>query len=211
MQLLPLEIDINIEGGFIFETRKADAAFLRLQKKILSRDNNTCRFCGFRAPEYQEIVNIDGNYQNNHDNNLATACVFCAHAQLIGLRNNSKIIYVTDISQADLSQFMRILFCCSYYNERFAETAKSLIQGFKQRTSAVENSFGPNTSESVLFAQTYIDAVTPQVDEKQREKVMSQLRWLPSRTDYEDTIHYWADNVLTREFIENKIAAYGQA
>jgi 5-methylcytosine-specific restriction endonuclease McrA len=92
MDLLPLGLGVNIEGALLFESRKADAAFLRTQKKVMLRDNYTCRFCGFRAEEYQEVVNINGDYRDNRLDNLATACIFCTHTQLIGLKINIKII-----------------------------------------------------------------------------------------------------------------------
>ena len=117
MALLPLGLGINIDGAIILQSRKEDESFLRLQKKILSRDNYTCLYCGFRAEEFQEVVNIDGDYQNNQPDNLATACVFCAHTQLLGLKNNSKIIYLPDISQVDLNNFIRVLFCSTYFGE----------------------------------------------------------------------------------------------
>lgn len=209
MHLLPLTLEVNIEGSLLFESRKADAAFLRIQKKIWQRDDYVCKFCGFKAEEHQEVVNIDGDYRNDNPANLATACVFCTHTQLVGLKNNSKIIYLPDISQVDLNQLMRILFCSSYYGEQQAETAKTLIQALKQRNYAIENIFGKDSSDSVLFAQTYIDAVNPQQSSKQAADIFAQLRWLPSRTDYEDIIHYWAEHVLTRDIIEQRIVAYG--
>jgi hypothetical protein len=103
---------------------------------------------------------------------------------------------------------VRILFCSSYYGEQQAETAKTLIQALKQRNNVVETAFGKDSSDSVLFAQTYIDAASSQEDNKNQQTIMAQLRWLPSRTDYEDIIHYWADHILTREMIEQRIASY---
>jgi intracellular multiplication protein IcmJ len=200
MALLPLKVTINIDGATLFQSRKADPAFLRLQNKVWARDDYKCRFCGFRAEEYQEVVNINGNYRNNDPKNLATACVFCAHTQLVGFKNSSKIIYLPDISQVDLNHFMRVLFCSSHLGDSYEEISKGLIQAFKLRASSIDNVFGSESSDSVLFAQTFVDASDPSKKEAYA-KLLAQLRWLPNRNDYEDVISYWTKAVLTRDVI----------
>jgi len=53
---------------------------LRWQKirgRILSRDNHTCRYCGFEAPKWQVVHHIDGNPKNNGAQNLETVCPMC--------------------------------------------------------------------------------------------------------------------------------------
>jgi intracellular multiplication protein IcmJ len=208
MALLPLGIAINIDGASLFQNRKADPAFLRLQNKIWARDDFACRFCGFRAEEYQEVVNINGNYRQNDPKNLATACVFCAHTKLLGLKNGSKVIYLPDISQIDLNHFVRVLFCSSHLNDDHEEISKGVYQAFKMRASTVENVFGSDCSDTVLFAQTFVDAA--ELNNKAAyAKLFTQLRWLPNRSDYEDVISYWTKAVLTRKVIEQGIATNG--
>ncbi|MFI4954809.1 MAG: type IVB secretion system protein IcmJDotN [Gammaproteobacteria bacterium] len=205
MELLTLGLGVNLDGASLFQNRKADDAFLSLQSKVWSRDDYTCRFCGFTAKQYQEVVNINGNYRDNKLNNLATACIFCAHTQLLGLRNNSKIIYFPNISQVDLNHFMRVLFCCTHFGEEYAETAKTLVQALKLRSQTIENVFGADCSDSVLFAQTFIDAVDQTKKDSITQNILPQLRWYPNRGDYEEVISYWAEQVLTREQIEQRL------
>lgn len=205
MELLTLALGINLDGASLFQTRKADEAFLSLQSKVWVRDNYTCRFCGFAAKEYQEVVNINGNYRDNKLDNLATACVFCAHTQLLGIRNNSKIIYLPMMSQLDLNHFSRVLFCCAYFGEEYAETAKTLIQALKLRAQPVDNVFGEECSDSVLFAQTFIDAIDPKQKDSISKSILPQLRWFPNRTDYEEVVSYWATQVFTRDQIEERL------
>ena len=57
-----LQLAVNLTGWRIFVRRKEDKAFLPVQKRVLERDTYTCQYCGFQAKEYQEIVNLDGNY-----------------------------------------------------------------------------------------------------------------------------------------------------
>lgn len=73
-----LQLAVNLSGWRIFVKRKQDKAFLPVQKRIFERDVYTCQYCGFQAKEFQEIVNIDGNYLNNKLSNMITACCFCS-------------------------------------------------------------------------------------------------------------------------------------
>jgi intracellular multiplication protein IcmJ len=71
-----LQLAVNLSGWRIFVRRKSDKAFLPVAKRIYQRDAYTCQYCGFQAQDYQEIVNLDGNYANNKPENLITACCF---------------------------------------------------------------------------------------------------------------------------------------
>jgi intracellular multiplication protein IcmJ len=206
MELLSLGLGINLDGASLFQNRKADDAFLSLQNKVWSRDDYTCRFCGFHAKQHQEVVNTNGNYRDNKLGNLATACVFCAHCQLLGLKNNSKIIYLPTISQVDLNNFVRVLLCSTHFGEEFSETAKTLLQALKLRTQTLENVFGSDCSDSLLFSQTFIDAVDQNKKDSIAKDILPRLRWLPNRGDYEDIISYWAEQILTRDQIEERLS-----
>ena len=81
--------------------------FCQLQNEYIERDNYTCQYCGFQAKEYQEIVNLDGNYTNNKLSNMVTACCFCSQClflQSVGLdeMGGGQLIYLPEMSQADL-------------------------------------------------------------------------------------------------------------
>ncbi len=60
-----LQLAVNLIGWRHFARRKEDKNFLPVAKKIYERDQYTCQYCGFQAKEYQDIVNLDGNYTNN--------------------------------------------------------------------------------------------------------------------------------------------------
>lgn len=63
----------------------ADAEFKLVRQKVLERDEHTCRFCGFRAPKWQEVHHLDDNHHNNDPDNLVTACMFCHMVHHLGL------------------------------------------------------------------------------------------------------------------------------
>jgi intracellular multiplication protein IcmJ len=62
----------------LYSARKSDARFRLYETKVLQRDAYTCQFCGFQAQIHQDVINLDGNYNNNKIDNLVTACCFCA-------------------------------------------------------------------------------------------------------------------------------------
>ena len=78
-----LQLAVNLEGWRIFARRKEDKAFLPVAKRVLTRDAYTCQYCAFQAQEYQEVVNLDGDYLNNKFGNMVTACCFCVQCHFL--------------------------------------------------------------------------------------------------------------------------------
>jgi len=204
---LPLQLQPNFEGVALFMQRKEDPSFAAIRGKVLSRDEYSCRFCGFHSEKYQQIVAIDGNYKNNQINNLATACVFCMHCQLLGLRNtNAKIIFLPEMSQIELNHFVRVLLCASTMRADYADIAKALFQAFRKRSNVIEEVFGKDASDSLVFAQSLIDINSE--TKKQQNKAMTALRLLPARGYYNRQIEYWANSIITPKKIETAMQVY---
>src|SRR5690242_3446848 len=103
--MLELQLAVNLVGWRLFLRRKEDKAFLPVAKRVFNRDDYTCQYCGFQAREYQEVVNIDGNYNHNKLSNMITACCFCTQClflQAVGLDEMSggQLIFLPEMSQA---------------------------------------------------------------------------------------------------------------
>jgi intracellular multiplication protein IcmJ len=208
-KLLPLQLRANFEGVSCFLNRKDDPSFGEIRTKVLSRDHHTCRYCGFHAEKFQQIVSINGDFKNNNLDNLATACIFCMHCQLLALRNtNAKIIFLPEVTQVELNHFVRILFCASTMKREVSDLAKSLYQAFRKRTSVVEEVFGKDASDSLIFAQSLID-INPE-SQKQQQKALTSLRLLPAKSYYNKQIDYWTNSVITPEKIEAAMQHYSK-
>lgn len=72
-----------------------------LRQEVLSRDNNTCQFCGHQATKWMNLHHIDSTETNTADN-LITCCVAC-HA-IFHIGRNMIIHPTLTIWECDLSQ-----------------------------------------------------------------------------------------------------------
>lgn len=194
-----LQLAVNLSGWRSFVRRKDDKAFLPVEKRILERDSYTCQYCGFQAQEFQEVINLDGNYKNNVSSNMATACCFCKQClflQSVGLDEMSggQIIFLPEISQNDLNSFCHVLFCAMGNNTGYQETSQSIYRSLKFRSQIVENKFGTGTSNPSVLGQIIIEnrAQSP----GKRVNILKDLRLLPSNVKFRVQLDAWAAAAL---------------
>ena len=194
-----LQLAVNLSGWRIFVKRKEDKAFLPVAKRIFERDVYTCQYCGFQAKEYQEVVNADGNYLNNKLTNLITACCFCTQClflQAVGLdeTGGGQLIYLPEMSQADLNSFCHVLFCAMGNNTGYQDSAQSIYRSLKFRSQIIENRFGSGTSNPGLFGQILLEYES-YAQEKQQE-MLNVMRLLPSQVKFKVQLDAWAAAAL---------------
>ncbi len=194
-----LKLAVNFSGWRIFIRRREDKAFLPVANKILARDNYTCQYCEFQAKDYQEIVNIDGNYMNNKYSNLITACCFCAQClfiESIGLEEmgGGQLIYLPEMTQAELNSFCHVLFCALGNGTGYQDTAQTIYRSFKFRSQLIETKFGAGTSNPSLLGQLILEyqAKNPGVS----LDILKDLRMLPSYTKFKVQLDAWAAAAL---------------
>lgn len=201
MELLPISLMAQKGAWRVYHARKKSNKFLLIKKKVLQRDHYTCRYCGFFSKEYQEVVNIDQNYKNNRVDNLATACCFCAQCFFIdaaGMDSNSggRIIFLPEISQADLNNFCRVLYCSLDKESAYKGKLQSVHMSLKDRAKDVANCFGPDSSDPKVFGQGLLDAHLSKT--QQQHAVLLHLRLLPSRKAFAPQIDYWKKTVFAK-------------
>lgn len=194
-----LQLAVNLTGWRIFVRRKEDKAFLPVQKRIFERDAYTCQYCGFQAKEYQEVVNADGNYANNKLSNMITACCFCSQCvflQAVGLdeMGGGQLIYLPEISQADLNSFCHVLFCAMENSTGYQDSAQSIYRSLKFRSQIIESKFGPGTSNPTVLGQMVIEYQDQTPDKKM--DILKEVRLLPSNTKFRVQLEAWAASAL---------------
>jgi intracellular multiplication protein IcmJ len=195
-----LQLAVNLAGWRIFVKRKQDKAFLPVQKRVLERDAYTCQYCAFQAREYQEVINLDANYTNNKLSNLATACCFCSQClfiQSVGLdeMGGGQLIYMPEMSQADLNSFCHVLFCAMDNNTGYQDSSQAIYRSFKFRSQLVENQFGSGTSNPNVMGQIIIESQALSPDKKIINN-LTDMRLLPSHTKFRVQLDAWAAAAL---------------
>ena len=195
-----LKLAANLTGWRLFVRRRSDKAFEPLAKKIFDRDQYTCQYCGFQAQEFQEIVNVDGNYLNNKSTNMVTACCFCTQVfflQAVGLDElgGGQIIYLPEINQADLNSFCHVLFVAMGNTTGFQEGAQTIYRSLRFRSQIIENKFGQGTSNPSVFGQLLIEYHDSHPKES-LDRVTQDVRLLPSYTKFKTQLDAWAQAAL---------------
>ncbi|MDF1758673.1 MAG: type IVB secretion system protein IcmJDotN [Legionellaceae bacterium] len=183
----------------LYSARKSDANFKSFEVKVFERDNYTCQFCGFQAKLYQDVVNLDGNYNNNKLSNLVTACCFCSQCFFIesvgvGGYGGGTLIYLPELTQPELNSLCHVLFCAITNDTGYKSSAQTIYLGFKVRSQQVEDKFGEGTSDPAILGHLLIDSDS--IDEDKLSKVFSGLRLLPSRAKFRKQIEGWAANAI---------------
>lgn len=201
MELLPITLSAQRGNWRLYHARRRNNKFLDVKKRVLQRDNFTCRYCGFYAKEFQEVVNIDQNYKRNTLDNLATACCFCAQCFFVdsaGLDNNTggNIVHLPEISQADLNNFCRVLYCSLDKDSAYKGKLQAVYMSLKDRSKEVISCFGPDACEPRVFGQGLLDANLNK-DQLQHE-VLRHLRLLPSKKAFTPQIDYWKKTVFAK-------------
>jgi intracellular multiplication protein IcmJ len=194
-----LRLAVNLVGWRIFIRRKRDKAFLPMSQRVFERDAYACQYCGFQARHYQEVVNIDGNYTHNRLDNLMTACCFCSQClflQAVGLdeMGGGQLVYLPEISQANLNSFCHVLFCAMGNNTGYQDSAQAIYRGFKFRSQLIENKLGSGTSNPAIMGQAIIEQQGR--SPKQKVGILKDLRLLPSYTKFKIQLEAWATAAL---------------
>lgn len=183
----------------LYSARKADPNFKSFEKKILQRDQYTCQFCGFQAKQYQEVVNLDGNFSHNKLTNLVTACCFCSQCFFIesvgvGGYGGGNLIYLPEFTQAEVNSLCHVLFCAMTNDTGYKNSAQSIYRSFKFRSQAVEDKFGEGTSDPAIFGHLLIDSGVTAANGM--DKILNNIRLLPSRAKFRKQIESWAASAL---------------
>lgn len=194
-----LQLAVNLTGWRLFVRRREDKGFQPLATQVFERDNYTCQFCGFQAKQYQEIVNLDGNYMNNKLSNMVTACCFCSQClflESVGLdeMGGGQLIYLPELSQADLNSFCHVLFCAMGNGTGYQESAQAIYRSFKFRSQQIENKFGSGTSNPSALGQLILEYQAKFPDASL--DILKNVCLLPSHIKFKVQLDAWAAAAL---------------
>lgn len=194
-KLLPLSLQVGTDQLQLFVKRSKDERFSRFQQRVLSRDNHTCRYCGFAAKSGFMAINVDGNYRNNKLANMATACPLCAQCHFldgIGLPMfpGGVLVFTPEISQTEMNSMTHILFQSIFAEDDNASQSKNIYRTMRLRSQLVEKQLGEDLSNPSTYARMLIDA-DPKQAKQFNEKVSQSVRLLPDMIGFQPLVRSW--------------------
>lgn len=196
-----LNLRLGKDAWKLYQVRRNDERFAGIKEKVFHRDSNQCQFCGFQSDIYMSVVNLDHNYRNNLMSNMITACPLCTQVQFIEMIGKSNdtggvIIYLPEISQAQLNASCHTLFCAIANSGEHAKLAQEIYNSFKLRSKHVEKSLGKGLSDPSMLGQMLIDTPLDHPDFVYKE-TMQNLRVLPLLDAFATQIKEWSQSALT--------------
>lgn len=146
------------------------------------------------------VVNIDQNYANNTMGNMTTACPFCKQCLFLetvgsGEDNGGVLIYMPEISQADLNGISHALFCAIANATVHEHSANNIYCALKLRSKPVESVYGEELSNPKLFGQMVLN--TPGCEKSHQNKILEGLRLLPLINNFRGQIKDWSQNAAS--------------
>ncbi|WP_133127912.1 type IVB secretion system protein IcmJDotN [Legionella nagasakiensis] len=183
----------------LYSARKADPRFKSFEQKVFRRDRYTCQFCGFQARLYQDVINLDGNYNNNRLANLVTACCFCSQCFFIesvgvGGYGGGTLVYLPELTQPEVNSLCHVLFCAITNDTGYKNSAQTIYRSFKFRSQVIEEKYGEGTSDPAIFGHLLIDS--GHIADDVSAKIFNNIRLLPSRAKFRKQIEHWAASAL---------------
>ena len=190
-----LTLTVAQEHWRLFMRRKADKAFPTFADKIFQRDQYQCQFCGFRAEEHLDLINVDGNYRNNKAHNLMTACPLCAQCFFIdsvgqGDFGGGTLIYFPEISQAQLNALCHFFLYNISAGNQLSSQSKDHYRRLKARSDIVEKRLGQGLSQPSTYGQMLIDS-SKDVTGLHKD-VCAAVRLLPNLRSFAPMALAWA-------------------
>lgn len=188
----------------------ADIAFEKIRKEALSRDHNTCRFCGFRAGKYQEVHHLDDDHKNNSLDNLVTVCTLCHqvfHIGMLAIRNAGFIAAIPELTQTEVINIARVVHVSELLdNEEIKTKLKSLFAIFQMRGfDTLKVPFKADISSPYFLAPTTSSMPDDVYDN--RAKLFESLRIVPTKEAFHGgQLEYYAKNCPLFKQTENWLA-----
>lgn len=203
VQLRPLVLSAKCHAWRGDGELEHDTVFQVNRRQALERDRHTCRFCGFTqkpsqatpdANFYMQVHHVDDDHNNSDLSNLVTACMHCHAVQHIGLygsKYGAKLIWLPEMTQADLHVALRVILVARRFlatlpentpkgrlepARAVMEAADSTFAMFAARAKGAQDRF--RTDNPAVIADVMIQREMPQDAYLRRSATFSGLRLL---------------------------------
>lgn len=196
----PIQLTASEQNWRLFAVRKHDPRFQKIAEKVYVRDEHRCQYCGFQAQSYMEILNLDGNYNNNKFDNFVTSCPFCAQCHFLEAVGQSDfgggtLIYLPDLSQNELNSLCHAAFLALANGLSYLGNARNLYRSLRLSQQEIEKEFGEGMSNPALFGRLLVEAQGKDLTALQTA-LKEKVRLLPSISKYREQVLAWSVSAL---------------
>jgi intracellular multiplication protein IcmJ len=173
--LLPIILGVRRSSDSGKATSKTATLDRKKAEQVFKRDDNTCRFCGFHATQFQRIVpSIEAG-----DPPFATACGFCEQCVMldrVGLSGAGLLIWLPEITQSDLNNLLRAIYVARAAAGEIATHATRALDALMGRRSDVKKRLG--TDDPLILSTVLHESLTDDEYEHAPAK-LEGIRLLP--------------------------------
>jgi intracellular multiplication protein IcmJ len=162
-----------------------------LRTAVLERDDHTCRFCGFQAKKYQEVLFTGGQDQGKGKvrklpdpksvsaGDYVTACTLCHqcfHIEKIDRMQSGAIIWLPEVGQAMLHHICRAIYVARISQGPMADAARDSLEALLARKEEAVSRLG---TDSPRLLATVLQDFLENNEYRQRAKKLKGFRILP--------------------------------
>ncbi|MFH1157373.1 MAG: type IV secretion protein DotN [Pseudomonadota bacterium] len=119
-----------------------------LKNAVLTRDDHTCRYCGFQSRKYQEINFIGQTGEDAGPDSYVTACAFCQqcfHLEKIDRMQSGAVIWLPEIGQASLHHICRAIYVARISRGPMADAARDAMEALLARKEEAVSRLGTDS------------------------------------------------------------------
>ena len=138
---------------------------------------------------------MDDNHRNNAMSNLATACCFCHkffHLGSVGACHAGIMVWLPEISQANLHHLCRAIFVTKSAGRKHAEFAEKMYGFLENCSEPLEEEFGSAIINPASIGQILLRMSDAQY--AKRAERFAPVRLLPRPQPFLQQIQFWASN-----------------
>ena len=209
----PIDIELKFSKRQYknFCKRQGTPGFSEFAEKIIKRDDNTCRVCGFKGLKHMGIMNKDHNYLNNSAKNLITVCPLCLQCHFvenIGVMQNSggTLIYMPEMTQSKLNGIVHTLFCAIANATTQEQSAQDMYNALRLRSKPIEKTYGEGRSDPKVFGEMVLNS-TSENQAQLINVILKDFRILPKLSSFSDQIKDWSEDATNA--LETDLSVYG--
>jgi intracellular multiplication protein IcmJ len=174
--------------------KKWDAA---IHAAVSKRFQDTCQYCGWVDPEFNEVSHLDEDHLNNKEENLMLACPLChqcLHLGQVSTSEGGKMIWAPELSQIELNHLAR-----AYWITETEQThplllsARALANKLDHQAHILEAHYVPGASDPGFWAEVLMKMTPEQY--KQRHELLKNIRVWPTLTRFKKMVMPWAKRI----------------